>query len=493
MNKCDNSLKKFAIPNNKDANAKERFKRKLYNSLRVDHFKLSLPNVRSYQQGNPQNAFTELCNTLCVNNEHNIFGQPSPYYNKVPFRNNIWHFTSPDLSLTKFTRNGITTVKAPLNLNMNMTRYYAHLPIKRSQAFSIPEVVRNIDIFKSMIKQHRVESKLRGFTLDDSDNILVGERYLGTTTHLSCLRTYLESTLSLFENVFNQIPCGDDGNCINDILTNPNNVTFEQLNRFRVFRDSGELNHVNRSGFLLKDVEFYVDFKCSDAVEKVKQLGKVILRIGREVRLDEYVNHRAHYSMKNEGHCYSYRAKLNNEKDIKIYAKTSTRIRIEIILKGSLRNHCKNVHCESAVDNMMGLFSKGCELAVNDIASFLYKVSEHKPFKKYEHQIGPRSFTKFMSSIYRAADGNENIMQKIICELLDYNALHRGDDANYNRALNALHSEGIIKRMGIENRVTKPVYILSDTYEGITQKLVKKPKKLRLRKGSEELISKLDY
>lgn len=132
---------------------------------------------------------------------------------------------------------------------------------------------------------------------------------------------------------------------------------------------------------------------------------------------------------------------------------------------------------------MMQLFEGGAQNAAVDIAAFLREVSEHQPNRQYKHRITPLKFSRFITAMHDATGGNNQTMQKIICELLDRESIRKGADVAYNSALDALEASGILRRRGIEGRVTKPVYILTEDYYPVIFHLVEPVGKLKLAKA----------
>lgn len=482
INGHDRGLIALAIRNTSGIAERRDEAARLAQYVRIDHFKLELPKARFFGPGEWPGMRADICNTLRMGNHSDVFeGEPWPNYSGLSFNNNDWHLTSPGLRLTHIYQgnrdNRINTVFAKLILDLNLTRFLAHVCCPDDNVFVLPEIIREGDPVELM-RKHAVS--LNALTLDDSDNILLGERYIGATATLACLRSYLEKTLTLCEQAFNQSHAeeylrnriGKDNTVHRDMLTNNETLAF-----------------VDRRDFLIRDAEFYIDFQHKDAIEQVKRMGKVVERIGRQIRRDEYMDSRPYYTMTDEGHCYSYRAALNNERELKIYAKTSTRIRIEICFKGSLRKHVERIRNASPLHDMLQLFERGIASAAADIASFLSEVSKHQPNRQYTHRTTPLIFSRFMSAMSAATDGDETTMQKIIAELLDRESVRVGKDAVYNRALRNLEGAGILKRVGIEQRRTTPVYMLTDDYRPILFHMVEPVGKLKLVRKREKLVS----
>lgn len=481
INDYDSGLIAFAIPNfvGKPREQIKATASYLQKHIRIDHFKFALPNARFVARGVQPHLRADICGNLHAA-QYSMFGEPDSHFYSMPFNNDDWHFTSGALRLRQksyfkndqdqLDENSIHIVDAPLSLDMNLTRYCAHQ--LTDGEFVLPDYLETAPAHELLRKQRARSNHLRTLTLDDNDNILAGERYTGARFHLACLRSYLGKTTELLRTIFNQ----------------PSDPTFisaaQSQDRLRDhLGEDARFGFVSEEDFKIYGAELYVDFQCPDAVATAKQLGKILKRLGRKYRGDEYPDSkRPHYTIRSAGHCLSHKIMLNSNRTLKLYAKTATRLRVEVCLEGSLRNHVRGVKNLNSLDSAVVLFKRAIEIAATDIANLMHKAAQHQTNLFYGHRLSPLAMTQFISAIYRAAGHNQVHIQKLFAELLEFNSARSGDDESYNAFLTALERNHVLVRTGLENRVMHPAYILTDAYQNIVVHLLEPSKKLRLAK-----------
>lgn len=436
--------------------------------MRVDHFKLDLPNVRFEASNNSRDLYAYVASILQEGNEDIFAGQPHNQYSTLKLNNEDWHFTSKALRIkARPMGNGIYAAYCSLKLDLNFTRFYAHHSVNANFRKKIRrEPVRDV-----MRRDTSMRAELSAIALNDSDNIILGGRY-DKTRAIGLMGLYLRSVFGLFEQVFDEEQSDDS---FREAIADDGTALLSSPRQ----RDLSP--RVDRNGFYIRDAEFYIDFQHANAIACVKRIGTTLKRIARDVVARQYSSSIESYiGEDDELHCYSYRVALNSGRNLKIYAKTTTRVRIEVSFPKSIRQHIKNVNHGAPIEQMKALFQRGAEIATADIAALLRELTKHQRRRKKEKRVTPLVFSRFMHAVAIAANGDIGVTQKIIGELLDKQSVRAGNDPQLKVALRYLQQEGVLEKTGIEKRITKPVYVLSEAYDQIILHLVERGKKLKL-------------
>lgn len=466
INDYDRGLLSLTFPTYTTKNEEQEFISELLQNVRIDHFKLELPNARFITRNCDRELNAYIASILRDNNGGLFSGQPFRDYSSWKFNNVDWHFTSPALKLrSRYVGDNMRVVHCPLKLDLNFTRFCAH----HAGAAGFRSNVRTGLAQILMRRNTSVAAALSALTLNDSDNIIPGSYYPKTRAPVQLMQSYLRCVFEFFEQAFGQRQGEEE---LREAAIRPSEAFF-------AYTDI--LPYVDRQGNLIRDAEFYVDFKHPNAIDAVKRVGRMLIKIARNVQARAYASHIASYlGQDDEVHCHSYRMALNSGRELKIYAKTTTRVRMEVCFPRSIRYHIRQIYHDDPMEEIKLLFQRGLEIAAADIAAVLRELTRHQPERKKERRVTPLVFSQFLHAVAEATEGDARLTQKIIGELLERQSVRAGNDPILKMALRHLEQKGVLQKTGIEKRVTKPVYVLSETYDQIILHLVERGKKLKL-------------
>jgi hypothetical protein len=332
-------------------------------------------------------------------------------------------------------------IDVDLELDVNPTRFLAHQPETSLDA------IRARDPFDALRVNPDVRRSLRARTLDASDNILFGAEFMGGRTFARRDAHWRAVMNANFDH-------------LREALTSSlAPARFAQL----VSLD-----------MRVKQAEAYWELASADAVSVVEGLCNAFKAAAGDTRISQIVQSRppmARPTIDFDGdrNARWLKLPLTEEVDLKVYAKTVDRVRVELTYHGGIRRHAQRAGgrrvatgCNSdVVETLLSLRDGASNRLTNvwDTVMTLYRPHE-----------GTGEICDFMRRLNRAVEeGNRQLMLSLL-------ANHRGvtvTDATGFASLavcRALESEGILQRVHPRNRAPAR-YALAPRYSEMFDRL----------------------
>lgn len=183
-------------------------------------------------------------------------------------------------------------IDTDIRLYLNPTRYWAHRPGTRVQPDDASSAL------DALTSNQGISQQLRALTLDDADNVLVGLDRLGGQTFTRRSEQWMT-------------------------------IVGELLHTIQTYlRDTFAPTHLGANSFTLDisplQAECYWEFQSDRAIDDVAEIGRAVIKADGDATLNYPLSLGGHRNL------HWVKLRLTNDTDLKIYAKTADRIRVEV-------------------------------------------------------------------------------------------------------------------------------------------------------------------
>ncbi|MCD1628186.1 hypothetical protein K7H22_19550 [Seohaeicola saemankumensis] len=206
------------------------------------------------------------------------------------------------------------------------------------------------------------------------------------------------------------------------------------------------LPHLN-----LREIEFYWEFDSDNPVEWVLSMTEVVAQHG--VRYGEvmYETQRSSIETQNQSPCL--RIGLTRDIDIKIYAKTTRRVRFEVTLSGAAIYNHGGRRTHTTVEGVVGLIPALANEAASRIRPLLQSIAADPP--------PPGSFTALnLMHLITRASSDPHAAEAIIASLVTFGRVSPYRNDPILNAVHMLRDQGVLRNLGARSRI----YIVTDAY-----------------------------
>ena len=203
--------------------------------------------------------------------------------------------------------------------------------------------------------------------------------------------------------------------------------------------------------FTIKEIEFYWEFDSNDPIDFVYDLQDVILVNGDTIGVDLYETTHPSLEVTNQSPCLTIR--LTQNIAVKVYAKTTRRVRFEVKLKDAGISTRAGGRAHDSVDGIVNMLPALADEAATRLSPVLQSIA-----------AGPAptgSFTavELMHRIVRAAD-DPHAAETIIAFLVSFGRVAPYGNDPLLRAIRNLADNGILRT----HRPRSRIYVITDEY-----------------------------
>ena len=339
------------------------------------------------------------CNHLGAKRKLNILTKPLRNQSRLLF--------SGYLELGKSNHDGITgrnTYTLKLFLSLNPTRFCVHQN-KRTRG-------GNRFLSPTLLSREIPNNSDDEFSLDGNDNVAISrmaKSNLSSSFYRGMLQTYINEIINYFDA------------------------------ELQTFSYDGFEIRSDRLSFSIPYVENYWDVECEDPTYETNRLKDCFAGLSNSNRVREY-------RTENDGASLSLICKLRRGENLKIYAKTNRKIRVEIAQKYN-KNADLTANRAYEVPTMEGILNfllESEQSATNQANKYINALYEHLDYTPILRKT-PVDFVTFLYS----AVGDINLARSILSELVTNGGFPRSYAKNIpSNVITSLKNAGLISYLG---------------------------------------------
>ncbi|SEK92178.1 hypothetical protein SAMN05421666_3142 [Roseovarius nanhaiticus] len=204
--------------------------------------------------------------------------------------------------------------------------------------------------------------------------------------------------------------------------------------------------------FSIREIEFYWEFDSNAPIDWVLQLREILSEQAITMAEDWYDTAAPSLEIQRQSPCI--KLKLTQNISIKIYAKTTRRVRFEVTLKDSaIHNAVVGGRRRDSIEGVVSMIAPLAEVAVRRLKPILQSIVADPP--------PPGSFTavELMYQITRTAD-NAHTAEAIIAALVAFGKVVPYGNPRLLSVVHALRDLGVLRTLRPRSRI----YVVTDEY-----------------------------
>lgn len=203
--------------------------------------------------------------------------------------------------------------------------------------------------------------------------------------------------------------------------------------------------------FNLREIEFYWEFDSDNPVDWVLSMTEAVAQHGMRYGEVIYETQRPLIETQNQSPCL--RIGLTRDIDVKIYAKTTRRVRFEVTLSGAAIYNHGGRRTHSTIDGLVSLIPALAEEAASRLSPLLQSIAADPP--------PPGSFTALnLMHLITRASASPHAAEAVIASLVTFGRVSPYNNDPVLEAVHRLRDQGVLRNLGPRSRI----YVVADEY-----------------------------